>query len=220
MPPSMSSIPYFNTTLSSSHLSNITSSFFNSSIHLTAPTWGTPTQASIPQQRTLDLFMVLFVSIFLFLTAAILRLMPVASSTSAARILRRGHESDRIINYSPFTYGAVENITHVQSLATSRTSRSRPPTYEALIDLEDRIGQAKIGFTDDQITVLPTYLCGEDDDQGQLDRRGTTCAICRDRYTKGQPLTLLPCGDEYHSECITPWLKQQATCPLCRSRFA
>ncbi|KAH6675413.1 hypothetical protein B0J14DRAFT_691292 [Halenospora varia] len=27
---------------------------------------------------------------------------------------------------------------------------------------------------------------------------------------------MTPCGDSYHLECLTTWVKEQATCPMCR----
>ncbi|KAK9491546.1 hypothetical protein V1508DRAFT_405462 [Lipomyces doorenjongii] len=47
-----------------------------------------------------------------------------------------------------------------------------------------------------------------------------TCAICNTAYLEDKyPLVVrLPCNDLHHFdlECIGPWLKLHATCPLCR----
>lgn len=49
------------------------------------------------------------------------------------------------------------------------------------------------------------------------------CTIClADEADVEQSLTLrkigvLPCGHAYHTTCITPWLKNNATCPQCRT---
>jgi hypothetical protein len=42
------------------------------------------------------------------------------------------------------------------------------------------------------------------------------CCICIDEYDKGDKIAKLPCGHEFHSDCIAPWLEQQCTCPLCK----
>ncbi|KAK9383705.1 uncharacterized protein V2V93DRAFT_319502 [Kockiozyma suomiensis] len=51
-------------------------------------------------------------------------------------------------------------------------------------------------------------------------KKDDTCAICNTAYLEDQyPLVVkLPCNDMHHFdlECIGPWLKLHATCPLCR----
>ncbi|CAG9789838.1 unnamed protein product [Diatraea saccharalis] len=42
------------------------------------------------------------------------------------------------------------------------------------------------------------------------------CSICFDVILKDQQVTTLPCTHHFHSECITPWLQEQQTCPNCR----
>ncbi|CAO3637110.1 unnamed protein product [Cunninghamella blakesleeana] len=44
-----------------------------------------------------------------------------------------------------------------------------------------------------------------------------SCVICLDEYTNGENVRRLPCGHEYHVECIDPWLTiKSASCPLCK----
>eukprot|EP00177_Eucheuma_denticulatum_P001913 GFKZ01003419.1.p1 GENE.GFKZ01003419.1~~GFKZ01003419.1.p1 ORF type:complete len:196 (-),score=8.06 GFKZ01003419.1:1383-1970(-) len=177
-----------------------------------SPVWTAPTTAQSPHSA--DLFMILFVSAFLFLTAAVLRLFPwIAPLPPHPRwtpgdSLNYANEAEALRHFRSFApYGAVE-------------TRERRPTYESLIALEDSIGQAKLGMTEEQIAILPTYHIGASDEQDSSERRGTTCAICRDVWHPGDLICVLPCADEFHRDCIAPWLKQQATCPLCRCRFA
>merc|ERR1711898_22393 len=33
----------------------------------------------------------------------------------------------------------------------------------------------------------------------------------------GSDVVTLPCGHEYHFECIQPWLSTQRSCPVCRA---
>ncbi|CAO3678463.1 unnamed protein product [Umbelopsis ramanniana] len=42
------------------------------------------------------------------------------------------------------------------------------------------------------------------------------CAICTDDFTLEDEVTILPCEHGYHADCITPWLKVNGTCPVCR----
>lgn len=42
------------------------------------------------------------------------------------------------------------------------------------------------------------------------------CAICRDAFQNQAVLISLICKHYFHEECIIPWLKTTATCPVCR----
>jgi len=42
------------------------------------------------------------------------------------------------------------------------------------------------------------------------------CVICVDEMVKGDKASILPCNHFFHGECVTPWLKQHNTCPVCR----
>ncbi|KAK3304173.1 uncharacterized protein B0T15DRAFT_418112 [Chaetomium strumarium] len=42
------------------------------------------------------------------------------------------------------------------------------------------------------------------------------CVICVDDLLKGEKAAVLPCDHFFHGECVTPWLKQHNTCPVCR----
>jgi hypothetical protein len=44
------------------------------------------------------------------------------------------------------------------------------------------------------------------------------CSICLDGYKRGQAVTKMPCGHEFHSKCLERWLlNYNATCPYCRA---
>jgi len=54
-------------------------------------------------------------------------------------------------------------------------------------------------------------------DEKMLDTEGKArCVICVDEMCKGEQATVLPCNHFFHGECVTPWLKQHNTCPVCR----
>lgn len=46
------------------------------------------------------------------------------------------------------------------------------------------------------------------------------CAICRDDFVSGEPVTCLPCGHTFHGACVRSWLMRAATCPTCRQPVA
>lgn len=47
------------------------------------------------------------------------------------------------------------------------------------------------------------------------------CTICQKPIKKGEKITRLPCDNEvshaFHKDCISPWLRNNSTCPNCRS---
>lgn len=53
------------------------------------------------------------------------------------------------------------------------------------------------------------YNFADDDDEN-------CCPICLVEYSEGDQLRRLPCGHEYHKECVDSWLGNQASCPACR----
>ncbi|KAK3311449.1 uncharacterized protein B0T15DRAFT_521497 [Chaetomium strumarium] len=49
--------------------------------------------------------------------------------------------------------------------------------------------------------------------------RQVECVVCLEEYIDGVSRVMsLPCGHEFHAECITPWLTtRRRTCPICKS---
>ncbi|KAJ2350094.1 hypothetical protein GGH92_002378 [Coemansia sp. RSA 2673] len=44
-----------------------------------------------------------------------------------------------------------------------------------------------------------------------------TCIVCIDDFVLGSKMRILPCGHNYHIECIDPWLTTKSSlCPLCK----
>lgn len=48
--------------------------------------------------------------------------------------------------------------------------------------------------------------------------RQIECVVCLEEYVDGESKVMsLPCGHEFHVECITPWLvNRRRTCPICK----
>lgn len=46
------------------------------------------------------------------------------------------------------------------------------------------------------------------------------CAICYEEFNKGDAMGQLECGHTFHKQCIVDWLKDHASCPICRKDMA
>ena len=45
------------------------------------------------------------------------------------------------------------------------------------------------------------------------------CSVCMEDFNCGELVRKLPCQHLYHTDCIVPWLKIHATCPICRKEL-
>ena len=46
------------------------------------------------------------------------------------------------------------------------------------------------------------------------------CTICLEEFARGDYVKVLPCGHEYHRDCIDPWLLEKSSlCPLCKQNI-
>ena len=42
------------------------------------------------------------------------------------------------------------------------------------------------------------------------------CSVCLSHFCNGDEIRTLPCNHEFHINCIDRWLRERATCPVCR----
>ncbi|XP_059667033.1 E3 ubiquitin ligase BIG BROTHER-related-like [Cornus florida] len=87
-------------------------------------------------------------------------------------------------------------------------------TYEQLQSLGDSIGSESKGLSEELISRLPyfKYKTG----LFSKKKKKEECVICFTQYKSGDYLITLPCAHQYHSKCITHWLKINKTCPVCK----
>ncbi|XP_051545516.1 uncharacterized protein si:ch211-59o9.10 [Myxocyprinus asiaticus] len=146
-----------------------------------------------------------------------------------------------MINSASFSHGA-SGFSELQQLmfgeqprrqqvhrqtGRTRNSRRRQPShlhmdmfddsqgnnYEALLAFEEQQGAvAKNTLSKAEIERLPTKAYDPSHSAGKTD-----CQICFSEYKAGERLRMLPCLHDYHVKCIDRWLKENATCPICRA---
>ncbi|XP_028939529.1 E3 ubiquitin-protein ligase Praja-2 [Antrostomus carolinensis] len=69
--------------------------------------------------------------------------------------------------------------------------------------------------TKETIDCLPQIIVTDDHD-GQEQ----CCTICCSEYVKDEVITELPCHHLFHRPCVTLWLQESGTCPVCRHVLA
>ncbi|GAC74893.1 FOG: Predicted E3 ubiquitin ligase [Moesziomyces antarcticus T-34] len=111
-------------------------------------------------------------------------------------------------------------------------------SYEALMQLSDRLGAAEVCVPASLVDALPTCeyakwdggSCAPRDDAVSAKGKGkqkaapppagrdTMCPICRDDYADADVLmSINTCHHAFHAHCIRTWFKTAKTCPLCRA---
>ncbi|CAD8186247.1 unnamed protein product [Paramecium octaurelia] len=84
-----------------------------------------------------------------------------------------------------------------------------------LIDLDQIEGNDQQELLIQQIRIqnlVKIKFC----DSKQLDQEFKSCGICFMNYLKGEDLVLLPCIHRFHVKCMSKWLIEQSTCPICK----
>ncbi|RWR87604.1 zinc finger protein [Cinnamomum micranthum f. kanehirae] len=86
-------------------------------------------------------------------------------------------------------------------------------TYEELQSLGEAIGTQSKGLSDELISYLPSskYKTGF----FSRKEKHEECVICCMAYKNREILITLPCQHQYHSKCITEWLRINKACPVC-----
>ena len=91
--------------------------------------------------------------------------------------------------------------------STSRPTRSRSQTISG-VPLSSTPREEKLTNLQSGSTLWRRKYTG----------RQVECVVCLEEYVDGQSRVMsLPCGHEFHAECITPWLTtRRRTCPICK----
>ncbi|CAL8360496.1 unnamed protein product [Lota lota] len=111
-----------------------------------------------------------------------------------------------------------------RSRARGRRNRMTPDLFE---DLQGNNYEALLQFEEQQGSIANRRLMS----RRQINRFPTKtfspasnaacarCHICFCDYADGEQLRMLSCFHDYHVACIDRWLKDNATCPICRANM-
>ncbi|XP_065191220.1 uncharacterized protein LOC135822392 [Sycon ciliatum] len=88
-----------------------------------------------------------------------------------------------------------------------------PEDYELLLQLDASV--ARKTASSDVVQQLPTFQYSGDGGMTVTAAAAAQCSVCMDSYTPDSVLARLPCGHEFHKECIERWLLNSSpNCPL------
>lgn len=108
----------------------------------------------------------------------------------------------------------------LQQLLAEMPVGAPPPgdagSYEEMLEYAERVGQVSTGLSVAQVARLPTRTV-EDEPPEPDAPDAPRCCICCYGHAKGDVILALPCGHDYHLECIAPWLRAKRICPLCKT---
>ena len=85
-------------------------------------------------------------------------------------------------------------------------------SYEQLLELEEGVGNVNKGLSKDKISKIPLKPFRK-----ALFEDNSNCIICMETFNENELVKQLPCGHIFHGNCIDQWLREQKTCPFCKS---
>lgn len=95
-----------------------------------------------------------------------------------------------------YSQEALDRIISQLMEAHPNSARAPPPASEEAIA---KLGKRKVDIED-------------------LGSEGKAeCTICIEELHVGDEVTVLPCKHWFHGECVSLWLKEHNTCPICRT---
>ncbi|XP_037886209.1 RING-H2 finger protein ATL70-like [Glossina fuscipes] len=107
-----------------------------------------------------------------------------------------------------------EILTSTNSASNDDNGRLLTDRHEILEAMEDVCNEFSGDLRTSQINMLPSYEYNVDkscDNQAY-------CAVCINDLVSKELIRKLPCGHNFHAECLDKWLQSHETCPMCRTR--
>ncbi|KAK1431672.1 hypothetical protein QVD17_08204 [Tagetes erecta] len=133
-----------------------------------------------------------------------------------------GFDDLLISELSDSTSGSAETRIATPATARAASSNSRQDSidpdsmqYEELLELAESVGIENRGISTTRISQLPTSKY-----RSRLfsksKKKEESCVICQMNFNYGERLITLPCLHQYHTKCISDWLKLKKNCPICQ----
>jgi len=97
-----------------------------------------------------------------------------------------------------FTNGAMFNEAFIEEFL-----RNDPNNYGPAPASKEAINKLK------KVSFDSATACGD----------SSCCPVCFDNYKQDEKLVELPCKHRYHKDCVTTWLAQHNSCPMCRAQI-
>ncbi|CAM9320139.1 unnamed protein product [Scytosiphon promiscuus] len=87
--------------------------------------------------------------------------------------------------------------------------------YQALLDLDENNDvPSTVGASEGEIRRNPSFLVREPAPDSVV--KPKSCSICLYPFKPRERVRIIPCLHQFHTECIDPWLRQNAICPVCK----
>ncbi|WAR02755.1 BB-like protein [Mya arenaria] len=106
--------------------------------------------------------------------------------------------------------GTREDFDRILSMLNEPGLSNVGNSYEALLELGENLGTVTSGLSTEECSTLPTAR------YTQRDKNTAERSVCLEKYKTGDAQKTLPCIHIFHKSCIDEWLKNNATCPVCR----
>jgi hypothetical protein len=119
--------------------------------------------------------------------------------------------------FPPFP--VMANLPRTMQMRMGRMMYNRPPTYEELINLEERLGNVNRGASSSTIernTFPHKYKMVKKVEEGTEEDYDEKCTICLCEFEEEEDVRRLPCMHLFHVECVDQWLGTNKRCPICR----
>ncbi|CAM9403530.1 unnamed protein product, partial [Hapterophycus canaliculatus] len=87
--------------------------------------------------------------------------------------------------------------------------------YQALLDLDETNEvPSTVGASEGEIRRNPSFLVQQPASDSVV--KPKSCSICLYPFKPRERVRIIPCLHQFHTECIDPWLRQNAICPVCK----
>ncbi|KAJ0400250.1 hypothetical protein ATCC90586_009303 [Pythium insidiosum] len=117
-------------------------------------------------------------------------------------------------------YGSRESLSRTEDLLQQQDADIDPDnmTYDELLQLGERVGDVKKEqWREVAVHVLSSLPTHRWSTRSESD---VSCIICQESYNAGEVALTLPCAHVFHEDCVSGWIRENNSCPLCKLPIA